>query len=208
MERALLCSVVALCRHELAVAGYQFCILTLEEKIAKQKDLPEDVLPGGTALSAKGFSYYSFLISLSLMLLSILPKHHLYVNSLSSHCMSFSHRMGTHASSCRRDHFHSSLFAAEEKANTRLLLGMSLDSYARYLLNINQLPAAQQMYEKALQISNDVQGETHPQVTCTILGNEAALKAALLTSKPSKIHSTKSGSVFLPGRTSMQHTDI
>jgi len=42
------------------VAGYQFCILTLEEKIAKQKDLPEDVLPGGSALSAKGFSHYLF----------------------------------------------------------------------------------------------------------------------------------------------------
>ncbi|NXF11966.1 TTC19 protein, partial [Smithornis capensis] len=50
-------------QDKLAVAGYQFCILTLEEKVAKQKDLPEDVLP------------------------------------------------------------------AEEKANTRLLLGMSLDSY-------------------------------------------------------------------------------
>ncbi|XP_042647504.1 tetratricopeptide repeat protein 19, mitochondrial isoform X3 [Tyto alba] len=84
-------------QHKLALAGYEFCILTLEEKISKQKDLPEDVLP------------------------------------------------------------------AEEKANTRLLLGMSLDSYARYLLNVNQLPVAQKMYEKALQISNDVQGETHPQ---------------------------------------------
>lgn len=77
--------------------------------------------------------------------------------------------METHAWFCRSDHFHSSLFAAEEKANTRLLLGMSLDSYARYLLSINQLPVAQKMYEKALQISNDVQGETHPQVTCTIV---------------------------------------
>lgn len=75
-------------------------------------------------------------------------------------------RVETHAWSSRSDHFHSSLFAAEEKANTRLLLGMSLDSYARYLLNINQLPAAQKMYEKALQISKDVQGETHAQVTC------------------------------------------
>ncbi|XP_065502945.1 tetratricopeptide repeat protein 19, mitochondrial isoform X3 [Caloenas nicobarica] len=93
-------------QHKLAVAGYQFCILTLEEKIAKQKDLPEDVLP------------------------------------------------------------------VEEKANTRLLLGMSLDSYARYLLNINQLPVAQQMYEKALQISNDVQGETHPQTV--VLMNDLA----------------------------------
>lgn len=47
---------------------------------------------------------------------------------------------------------------------------MSLDSYGRYLLNINELPAAQKMYEKALQISNDVQGETHPQVICTAVG--------------------------------------
>ncbi|NXM68419.1 TTC19 protein, partial [Serilophus lunatus] len=93
-------------QDKLAVAGYQFCILTLEEKVAKEKDLPEDVLP------------------------------------------------------------------AEEKANTRLLLGMSLDSYARYLLNIKQLPAAQKMYEKALQISSDVQGETHPQ--SVVLMNDLA----------------------------------
>eukprot|EP00076_Gallus_gallus_P027882 XP_015151329.1 tetratricopeptide repeat protein 19, mitochondrial isoform X3 [Gallus gallus] len=93
-------------RHKLALAGYEFCILTLEEKIAKEKDLPEDVLP------------------------------------------------------------------AEEKANTRLLLGMSLDSYARYLLDINQLSVAQKMYEKALQISNDVQGETHPQTV--VLMNDLA----------------------------------
>uniref|UniRef100_A0A8C4UZY9 Tetratricopeptide repeat protein 19, mitochondrial n=1 Tax=Falco tinnunculus TaxID=100819 RepID=A0A8C4UZY9_FALTI len=93
-------------QHKLALAGYEFCILTLEEKIAKQKDLPEDVLP------------------------------------------------------------------AEEKANTRLLLGMSLDSYARYLLNLNELSVAQKMYEKALQISNDVQGETHPQTV--VLMNDLA----------------------------------
>lgn len=88
VEGALFCSVVVLCRHKLALAGYEFCILTLEEKITKQKDLPEDVLPGGTALSAKGFSYL-FSISLSLLLLSLLPKHHLHVNPLSSHCISF-----------------------------------------------------------------------------------------------------------------------
>uniref|UniRef100_A0A8C3JR00 Tetratricopeptide repeat protein 19, mitochondrial n=1 Tax=Calidris pygmaea TaxID=425635 RepID=A0A8C3JR00_9CHAR len=92
-------------QHKLALAGYEFCILTLEEKIAKQKDLPEDVLSG-------------------------------------------------------------------ETANTRLLLGMSLDSYARYLLGINQLPVAEKMYEKALQISNDVQGETHPQTV--VLMNDLA----------------------------------
>ncbi|NWT42127.1 TTC19 protein, partial [Chroicocephalus maculipennis] len=93
-------------QHKLALSGYEFCILTLEEKMGGQKDLPEDVLP------------------------------------------------------------------AEEKANTRLLLGMSLDSYARYLLSINQLPVAQKMYEKALQISNDVQGETHPQTV--VLMNDLA----------------------------------
>uniref|UniRef100_A0A8C6ZMN6 Tetratricopeptide repeat protein 19, mitochondrial n=1 Tax=Nothoprocta perdicaria TaxID=30464 RepID=A0A8C6ZMN6_NOTPE len=93
-------------QHKLALAGYEFCILTLEEKIDKQKDLPEDVLP------------------------------------------------------------------AEEKANTRLLLGMSLDGYARYLLSINQFSVAQKMYEKALQISSDVQGETHPQTV--VLLNDLA----------------------------------
>ncbi|XP_064379282.1 tetratricopeptide repeat protein 19, mitochondrial isoform X3 [Dromaius novaehollandiae] len=100
-------------QHKLALAGYEFCILTLEEKIAKQKDLPEDVLPGGAYLSA-----------------------------------------------------------SEEKANTRLLLGMSLDGYARYLLSLNQFPVAQKMYEKALQISSDVQGETHPQTV--VLLNDLA----------------------------------
>lgn len=58
MEEASRWWVVALCRHKLALAGYEFCILTLEEKIAKQKDLPEDVLSGGSALTAKGFSRY------------------------------------------------------------------------------------------------------------------------------------------------------
>uniref|UniRef100_A0A8C8S8I0 Tetratricopeptide repeat protein 19, mitochondrial n=1 Tax=Pelusios castaneus TaxID=367368 RepID=A0A8C8S8I0_9SAUR len=93
-------------QHKLAFAGYEFCILTLEEKLAKYKDLPEDVLP------------------------------------------------------------------AEERNNTNLLLGMSLDSYSRYLLANNQLPAAQRMYEKALQISREVQGDTHPQTV--VLMNDLA----------------------------------
>ncbi|XP_074869693.1 tetratricopeptide repeat protein 19, mitochondrial isoform X2 [Carettochelys insculpta] len=84
-------------QHKLAHAGYEFCILTLDEKVAKCKDLTEDILP------------------------------------------------------------------AEEKANTRLLLGLCLDSYGRYLLAHKQLPEAQRMYERALQISREVQGETHPQ---------------------------------------------
>lgn len=77
--------------------------------------------------------------------------------------------MEIYVGSCRSNHFHSSLSAAEEKANTQLLLGMSLDSYARYLQSISRLPTAQKMYEKALQISTDVQGETHPQVMCTMM---------------------------------------
>ena len=85
-EGALLWSVVALCRHKLALAGYEFCILTLEEKIAKQKDLPEDVLPGGTALSAKGFSPLAFLHFPVLDVAFVLPKHHLHVNP---NCVSF-----------------------------------------------------------------------------------------------------------------------
>ncbi|XP_037736332.1 tetratricopeptide repeat protein 19, mitochondrial isoform X4 [Chelonia mydas] len=92
-------------QHKLALAGYEFCILTLDEKIAKYKDLPEDVLP-------------------------------------------------------------------EERANTYLLLGLCLDSYGRYLLANKQLPRAQRMYERALQISKEVQGETHPQTV--VLMNDLA----------------------------------
>lgn len=52
----------------------------------------------------------------------------------------------------------------EERANTYLLLGMCLDSCARYLLFSKQLSQAQRMYEKALQICQEIQGERHPQV--------------------------------------------
>ncbi|XP_073874786.1 tetratricopeptide repeat protein 19, mitochondrial isoform X10 [Macaca fascicularis] len=51
----------------------------------------------------------------------------------------------------------------EEKANTHLLLGMCLDACARYLLFSKQPSQAQRMYEKALQISEEIQGERHPQ---------------------------------------------
>uniref|UniRef100_A0A8C4W7X5 Tetratricopeptide repeat protein 19, mitochondrial n=1 Tax=Gopherus evgoodei TaxID=1825980 RepID=A0A8C4W7X5_9SAUR len=93
-------------QHKLALAGYEFCILTLDEKIAKYRDLPEDVLP------------------------------------------------------------------AEERANTHLLLGLCLDSYGRYLLANKQLSGAQRMYERALQISKEVQGDTHPQTV--VLMNDLA----------------------------------
>ncbi|XP_040309042.1 tetratricopeptide repeat protein 19, mitochondrial isoform X1 [Herpailurus yagouaroundi] len=84
-------------RQEFALAGYEFCISTLEEKIEREKELAEDIL------------------------------------------------------------------SVEEKANTHLLLGMCLDTYARYLLFSKQPAQAQRMYEKALQISEEILGERHPQ---------------------------------------------
>ncbi|XP_028712947.1 tetratricopeptide repeat protein 19, mitochondrial isoform X2 [Peromyscus leucopus] len=84
-------------KQEFALAGYEFCIATLEEKIEREKELAEDVM------------------------------------------------------------------SVEEKANTYLLLGMSLDACARYLLFSGHLSQAQRMYEKALQICQGIQGERHPQ---------------------------------------------
>ncbi|XP_044105134.1 tetratricopeptide repeat protein 19, mitochondrial [Neovison vison] len=84
-------------RQEFALAGYEFCISTLEEKIEREKELAEDVL------------------------------------------------------------------SVQEKASTHLLLGMCLDTYARYLLFSKQPSQAQRMYEKALQISEEMLGERHPQ---------------------------------------------
>ncbi|XP_045343454.1 tetratricopeptide repeat protein 19, mitochondrial isoform X5 [Leopardus geoffroyi] len=90
-------------RQEFALAGYEFCISTLEEKIEREKELAEDIL------------------------------------------------------------------SVEEKANTHLLLGMCLDTYARYLLFSKQPAQAQRMYEKALQISEEILGERHPQPTSSPL---------------------------------------
>ncbi|XP_012871802.1 PREDICTED: tetratricopeptide repeat protein 19, mitochondrial [Dipodomys ordii] len=68
-------------------------------------------------------------------------------------------------------------FLVEEKANTRLLLGMCLDSYARYLLFSKQPSQAQRMYEKALQISQEIQGERHPQTIVLMSDLATALDA-------------------------------
>ncbi|XP_041045701.1 tetratricopeptide repeat protein 19, mitochondrial [Carcharodon carcharias] len=62
--------------------------------------------------------------------------------------------------------------SAAEKENTRLLLGMSLDSCARYMMSRKQLELAESLYEKALAISQQVQGETHPQTV--VLMNDLA----------------------------------
>ncbi|XP_075450286.1 tetratricopeptide repeat protein 19, mitochondrial isoform X1 [Ascaphus truei] len=101
-------------QNKLAVAGYQFCIMTLEEKIEKEKDLPVEILAALTA---------------------------------------------------------------EEKSNTRLLLGLCLDSYGRYLLANAQYSQAQSMYEKALQICKEEQGELHPQ-TVTLMNDLATVLEA------------------------------
>ncbi|XP_058904447.1 tetratricopeptide repeat protein 19, mitochondrial isoform X1 [Kogia breviceps] len=98
-------------RQDLAFAGYEFCISTLEEKIEREKELPEDTL------------------------------------------------------------------SVEEKANTHLLLGMCLDAYARYLLLSKQPSQAQRMYERALQISEEILGERHPQ-TIVLLSDLATSLAA------------------------------
>ncbi|KAM9320333.1 tetratricopeptide repeat protein 19, mitochondrial [Gastrophryne carolinensis] len=98
-------------QKDLAVAGYQFCIMSLDERIAKERDLVPEVL------------------------------------------------------------------SAEEKTNTRLLLGLCLDSYARYLVSQSQLLHAQTMYEKALQICKEEQGDLHPQ-TITLLNDLATVLEA------------------------------
>ncbi|XP_060538226.1 tetratricopeptide repeat protein 19, mitochondrial, partial [Pantherophis guttatus] len=98
-------------QDKLALAGYQFCILTLEEKVAKQKETPTDALP------------------------------------------------------------------EEERVNTHLLLAMSLDSYARYLLAHHQTALAQTMYERALKIALEVNGERHPQTVVVMNDLATALDA-------------------------------
>ncbi|XP_069778716.1 tetratricopeptide repeat protein 19, mitochondrial [Narcine bancroftii] len=62
--------------------------------------------------------------------------------------------------------------SVEEKENTRLLLGMSLDCCARYLVSRAQLELAGSMYQKALAIAEEVHGETHPQTV--VLMNDLA----------------------------------
>ncbi|XP_006007802.1 tetratricopeptide repeat protein 19, mitochondrial isoform X2 [Latimeria chalumnae] len=64
------------------------------------------------------------------------------------------------------------LLSVTEKDNTRLLLGMCLDSYGRYLLANQQLELAKSTFEKALRISQEVQGDNHPQTV--VLMNDLA----------------------------------
>ncbi|XP_054939930.1 tetratricopeptide repeat protein 19, mitochondrial-like [Physeter macrocephalus] len=112
-------------RQELAFAGYEFCVSTLEEKNEREKELSEDTL------------------------------------------------------------------SVEEKANTHLLLGMCLDTYARYLLFSKQPSQAQRMYEKALQISEEILGERHPQFTIVLLSDLATTLAAQGRSDEACVHAQR-----------------
>ncbi|XP_059991338.1 tetratricopeptide repeat protein 19, mitochondrial isoform X1 [Lagenorhynchus albirostris] len=111
-------------KQELALAGYEFCISTLEEKIEREKELSEDTL------------------------------------------------------------------SVEEKANTHLLLGMCLDTYARYLLFSKQPSQAQRMYEKALQIAEEILGERHPQ-TIVLLSDLATTLDAQGRSDEACVHAQR-----------------
>lgn len=50
------------------------------------------------------------------------------------------------------------------RKETRLLLGLCLDSRARYRASALRLDQAQQDYQEALNICRQEQGEAHPQV--------------------------------------------
>uniref|UniRef100_A0A8C6BTH2 Tetratricopeptide repeat protein 19, mitochondrial n=1 Tax=Monodon monoceros TaxID=40151 RepID=A0A8C6BTH2_MONMO len=80
--------------------------------------------------------------------------------------------------------------SVEEKANTHLLLGMCLDTYARYLLFSKQPSQAQRMYEKALQISEEILGERHPQ-TIVLLSDLATSLDAQGRSDEACVHAQR-----------------
>ncbi|XP_052403886.1 tetratricopeptide repeat protein 19, mitochondrial-like [Carassius gibelio] len=84
-------------KNELAEHGFQFCTESLEAKIEKQKELPQESL------------------------------------------------------------------SDEERKDTRLLLGLSLDARARYLAANHHFTGACRDYRHALQICQEEQGESHPQ---------------------------------------------
>ncbi|XP_026792260.3 tetratricopeptide repeat protein 19, mitochondrial isoform X2 [Pangasianodon hypophthalmus] len=62
----------------------------------------------------------------------------------------------------------------EERKDTRLLLGLSLDARARYLASSRRLTGACRDYHQALQICQEEQGEAHPQ-TLTLMSDLATV---------------------------------
>ncbi|ELW62576.1 Tetratricopeptide repeat protein 19, mitochondrial [Tupaia chinensis] len=135
-------------RQEFALAGYEFCISTLEEKIEREKELPEDIVSGQCTD-----------VDLAKISGDLRSRYEVMAEQIQKDAqVSFTSQTEEGSSS-------SALlsFLVEEKANTHLLLGMCLDSCARYLLFSKQPSQAQRMYEKALQISEEIQGERHPQ---------------------------------------------
>ncbi|XP_060003144.1 tetratricopeptide repeat protein 19, mitochondrial-like [Lagenorhynchus albirostris] len=77
--------------------------------------------------------------------------------------------------------------SVEEKANTHLPLGTCLDTHARYLLFSKQPSQAQRMNEKALQISEEILGERHPQ-TIVLLSDLATTLDAQGRSDEACVH--------------------
>ncbi|XP_035156121.1 tetratricopeptide repeat protein 19, mitochondrial isoform X1 [Callithrix jacchus] len=141
-------------RQEFALAGYEFCISTLEEKIEREKELAEDIISAiprnliqKRQCPEKKETSLMFLIG-SRDEVVLLPRL-----VLTSWAEVFLLPQPPKLQDCR----------LEEKANTHLLLGMCLDACARYLLFSKQPSQAQRMYEKALQISEEIHGERHPQ---------------------------------------------
>ncbi|TKC43142.1 hypothetical protein EI555_006190 [Monodon monoceros] len=80
--------------------------------------------------------------------------------------------------------------SVEEKANTHLLLGTCLDTHARYLLFSKQPSQAQRMNEKALQISEEILGERHPQ-TIVLLSDLATTLDAQGRSDEACVHAQR-----------------
>uniref|UniRef100_A0A8I6ACK4 Tetratricopeptide repeat protein 19, mitochondrial n=1 Tax=Rattus norvegicus TaxID=10116 RepID=A0A8I6ACK4_RAT len=145
-------------KQEFALAGYEFCISTLEGKIEREKELAEDIMSG------PGFYLHLWRHHVStfpgLAAPEPIPPKGLFI-PMSPRWMALS----------------TASLPSEERANTYLLLGMCLDSCARYLLFSKQLSQAQRMYEKALQICQEIQGERHPQTIVLMSDLATALDA-------------------------------
>lgn len=64
------------------------------------------------------------------------------------------------------------------RKETRLLLGLCLDSRARYRASMRRLKEAGRDYESAVIICRQEQGETHPQVTMATSNTENTKEGA------------------------------
>ncbi len=125
-------------RNELAEHGFQFCTESLEAKIEKQKELPPESLSGITA-TFQIWLYVTANRSFVFVCRYIDLSLHVWLFTI--------------------------IFELdEERKDTRLLLGLSLDARARYLASNRRFTGACRDYRHALQICQEEQGESHPQV--------------------------------------------